>query len=129
MTPRSVKRLLINHSEDPTFILKRCTSTKPPLTPPSPLPFPPFAPSGVPFVRVPTTLLSIVDASVGVKNGIDYCCPSPTSQTPKMYKNRMGSFYAPSAVVIDKGWIGTNDRRNIENGCGEIFKLAIVRSR
>ncbi len=29
--------------------------------------------TGVPYIRVPTTLLAIVDASVGVKNGIDYC--------------------------------------------------------
>lgn len=48
---------------------------------------------GVPFVRVPTTLLAIVDASVGVKNGVDYCCDN----TNETYKNRVGSFYAPSA--------------------------------
>ncbi len=32
--------------------------------------------TGVPYIRVPTTLLAIVDASVGVKNGADYCSPS-----------------------------------------------------
>jgi hypothetical protein len=47
---------------------------------------------GVPFVRVPTTLLAIVDASVGVKNGVDYCC----CVTDETYKNRVGSFYAPA---------------------------------
>lgn len=79
---------------------------------------------GVPFVRVPTTLLAIVDASVGVKNGVDYCCPV----TDETYKNRIGSFYAPTACLLDKAFIVTQDSRNISNGFGEILKLALVRS-
>lgn len=79
---------------------------------------------GVPFVRVPTTLLAIVDASVGVKNGIDYCCAS----VDETYKNRVGSFYAPSACLLDTSFIASQDCRNISNGFGEILKLALVRS-
>lgn len=79
---------------------------------------------GVPFVRVPTTLLSIVDASVGVKNGVDYCC----GITNESYKNRVGSFYAPVACLLDTSFISTQDKRNICNGFGEIMKLALVRS-
>lgn len=79
---------------------------------------------GVPFVRVPTTLLSIVDASVGVKNGVDYCCGTSNER----YKNRVGSFYAPSSCVLDPAFIATQDERNISNGFGEILKLALVRS-
>jgi 3-dehydroquinate synthetase len=79
---------------------------------------------GVPFVRVPTTLLAIVDASVGVKNGVDYCC-GVTSET---YKNRVGSFYAPSSCLLDCSFIATQDDRNVCNGFGEIVKLALVRS-
>lgn len=79
---------------------------------------------GVPFVRVPTTLLGIVDASVGVKNGVDYCCQI----TDETYKNRVGSFYAPSACLLDASFIATQDARNISNGFGEILKLALVRS-
>jgi 3-dehydroquinate synthetase len=79
---------------------------------------------GVPFVRVPTTLLSIVDASVGVKNGVDYCC----AVTNDTYKNRIGSFYAPSSCLLDNAFIATQDARNISNGFGEILKLALVRS-
>lgn len=79
---------------------------------------------GVPFVRVPTTLLAIVDASVGVKNGVDYCC----AVTDETYKNRVGSFYAPSACLLDPSFISTQDSRNICNGFGEIMKLALVRS-
>ena len=79
---------------------------------------------GVPFVRVPTTLLAIVDASVGVKNGVDYCC----AVTDETYKNRVGSFYAPSACLLDPVFIASQDERNISNGFGEILKLALVRS-
>lgn len=79
---------------------------------------------GVPFVRVPTTLLAIVDASVGVKNGVDYCC----AITDETYKNRVGSFYAPSSCLLDPSFIATQDARNISNGFGEILKLALVRS-
>jgi len=79
---------------------------------------------GVPFVRVPTTLLAIVDASVGVKNGVDYCC----CVTDETYKNRVGSFYAPSSCLLDTSFITTQDKRNISNGFGEILKLGLVRS-
>ena len=79
---------------------------------------------GVPFVRVPTTLLAIVDASVGVKNGVDYCC----DVTNETYKNRVGSFYAPTSCLLDPAFIETQDERNICNGFGEIVKLALVRS-
>ena len=79
---------------------------------------------GVPFVRVPTTLLAIVDASVGVKNGVDYHC----NATDETYKNRVGSFYAPSSCVLDPAFISTQCERNICNGFAEIVKLALVRS-
>jgi len=75
-------------------------------------------------VRVPTTLLAIVDASVGVKNGVDYYC----CVTDETYKNRVGSFYAPSACLLDPAFISSQDERNVTNGLGEIMKLALVRS-
>jgi len=73
---------------------------------------------GVPFIRIPTTLLGIVDASVGVKNGVDF----------ENFKNRIGSFYAPELVLIDLEFLKTCNTRNIINGIGEIMKLALVRS-
>lgn len=73
---------------------------------------------GVPFIRIPTTLLAIVDASVGVKNGVDFLG----------FKNRIGSFYAPCSVYIDLNFLSTVNERNIINGMGEILKLALVRS-
>lgn len=57
---------------------------------------------GVPFVRVPTTLLALVDASVGVKNGVDYCSCSMGPQ-----KNRVGTFYAPVGAFLDKSFIAS----------------------
>lgn len=78
---------------------------------------------GVPYIRVPTTLLALVDASVGVKNGVDFDSPTCGCQ-----KNRVGSFYAPSSALLDKSFISTQDERNVINGLGEIMKLALVRS-
>lgn len=78
---------------------------------------------GVPYIRVPTTLLAIVDASVGVKCGVDWHHP-----TMGGLKNRMGSFYPPVAAFLDRTFIATQDERNLINGMGEIMKLALVRS-
>eukprot|EP00178_Gracilaria_changii_P003269 TRINITY_DN147_c0_g2_i1.p1 TRINITY_DN147_c0_g2~~TRINITY_DN147_c0_g2_i1.p1 ORF type:complete len:419 (+),score=98.32 TRINITY_DN147_c0_g2_i1:1394-2650(+) len=78
---------------------------------------------GVPYIRVPTTLLAIVDASVGVKCGVDW-----QHRTLGGLKNRMGAFYPPIAAFLDKSFIRTQDRRNVVNGMGEIMKLALVRS-
>lgn len=78
---------------------------------------------GVPYIRVPTTLLAIVDASVGVKCGVDWVHPKMGG-----LKNRMGSFYPPCAAYLDKSFIATQDERNLVNGLGEIMKLALVRS-
>jgi 3-dehydroquinate synthetase len=43
-------------------------------------------------------------------------------------KNRMGAFYPPCAAFLDKGFIRSQDERNVVNGMGEIMKLALVRS-
>lgn len=78
---------------------------------------------GVPYVRVPTTLLGIVDASVGVKCGVDWYHPRKGG-----LKNRMGAFYPPCAAFLDKKFIASQDERNVINGMGEIMKLALIRS-
>lgn len=71
---------------------------------------------GIPHVKVPTTLMGYVDASVGIKTGINF---GP-------YKNRMGTFEIPGGVILDKTFLKTLDRRNIVNGIGEILKLAVI---
>ena len=71
---------------------------------------------GIPYIRVPTTLLAIVDASVGSKTSINYFGR----------RNRLGSFYPPILTLIDKRFINTQTSREIINGIAEIIKLAIV---
>lgn len=71
---------------------------------------------GIPYIRVPTTLLAVVDASVGAKTSINHFG----------FRNRIGSFYPPRLTVIDKSFIKTQDYREISNGLAEILKLAIV---
>jgi 3-dehydroquinate synthase len=73
---------------------------------------------GIPYVKVPTTLLAIVDASVGVKVAANHF----------ERRNRIGAYYPPIATLIDKKFIKTQDEREIVNGIAEIFKLAVIKS-
>ena len=72
----------------------------------------------MPYIKLPTTLLAIVDASVGSKVGVNHFSR----------RNRIGSYYPPIISLIDKNFIATESRRNIINGLGEIFKLAVIKS-
>jgi len=74
---------------------------------------------GVPIIKIPTNLLSIVDACVGVKTGINY----------GLMRNRIGTYYAPKKVLIDKKFLKTCPQRHISNGLGEIFKIALIKSK
>lgn len=73
---------------------------------------------GIPYVKVPTTLLAIVDASVGAKVGINHFGR----------RNRLGSYYPPVKTLIDKSFVSTQEEKEIVNGLGEIFKIAIIKS-
>jgi 3-dehydroquinate synthase len=73
---------------------------------------------GIPYVRVPTTLLAIVDASVGAKVGANHLGR----------RNRIGAYYPPVVSLLDKKFIKTQDEREIVNGIAEIFKLALIKS-
>ena len=72
---------------------------------------------GVPHVKIPTTLMGYVDASVGIKTGINFGND----------KNRMGTFEPPAGVILDKSFLKTLDSRHIINGVGEIIKLGIIK--
>ena len=69
---------------------------------------------GITFYNIPTTLLSQVDSSIGGKTAIDF----------GGYKNTVGAFYQPSAVIIDPDVLKTLDPRQLNNGLAESIKMA-----
>jgi 3-dehydroquinate synthase len=71
---------------------------------------------GVPFVQIPTTLLSQVDSSVGGKTGINH---------PRG-KNMIGAFYQPQAVIADTAVLQTLPARELAAGIAEVIKTAAV---
>lgn len=71
---------------------------------------------GVPVVQVPTTLLAMIDASIGGKTGID---------TPAG-KNMVGSFHHPAAVLIDPQALDTLPLRELRAGIAELIKYGAI---
>jgi len=71
---------------------------------------------GIPYIQVPTTLLSQVDSSVGGKTGFNL----PEG------KNLVGSFHQPRAVFIDHGFLRTLDDRNLRAGMAEVVKCGLA---
>ncbi len=74
---------------------------------------------GVPFLQIPTTLLSMIDSSVGGKTGVNSSAG----------KNRVGSFYQPSGVLIDTGLLKTLPPREITAGLCEAVKQGVLSGR
>jgi 3-dehydroquinate synthase len=72
---------------------------------------------GVPFVQAPTTLLAMVDASVGGKTGVDHA----------MGKNLIGAFHQPIGVFADPEALRTLPVREIQNGLAECIKHDLIR--
>ena len=70
---------------------------------------------GIPWCRLPTTLLGMVDASVGIKVAINY-----------HRKNGVGHFFSPLHSFIDPDFLPTVSAADIRSGCGEIMKAAII---
>ena len=71
---------------------------------------------GVPFVQVPTTLLSQVDSSVGGKTGINH----------PLGKNMIGAFYQPQLVVCDLDSLDTLPVRELSAGLAEVIKYGPI---
>nr|WP_242403435.1 3-dehydroquinate synthase [Asaia platycodi] len=71
---------------------------------------------GVPFVQIPTTLLSQVDSSVGGKTGLN----------ARAGKNLVGAFYQPQLVLADSSALATLSRRERVAGYAEIVKAGLI---
>ncbi len=72
---------------------------------------------GIPYLQIPTTIVSVVDSSVGGKTGIN---------TPEG-KNLIGTFHQPRCVLIDPLLLGTLPAREYNEGFAEIIKHAAIR--
>lgn len=71
---------------------------------------------GIKFINLPTTLLAMVDASVGSKTGIDFLG----------FKNQIGLFADPEAVFIHTGFLKTLPEREIRAGLAEVIKHYLI---
>lgn len=71
---------------------------------------------GIPLIQVPTTLLSMVDSSVGGKTGINF----------NNVKNLIGTFYQPQQVIIDINFLKTLKEIEFINGLAETIKMAFM---
>ena len=74
---------------------------------------------GIDFIQVPTTLLSMVDSSVGGKTGVNI----------EAGKNLAGAFHQPKVVLADVNFLETLPDREIRNGLGEVVKYGVGLSR
>jgi 3-dehydroquinate synthase len=74
---------------------------------------------GIPYVQVPTTLIGMVDSSIGGKTGINHAAG----------KNLIGSFHQPSAVYIDVDYLKTLPERHYASGLAEVIKCGVIADR
>ncbi len=71
---------------------------------------------GIPYVYVPTTLLSMSDSCIGAKCGVNL----------GSFKNQLGFFQSPSRVALWPGFLATLPPDDVRSGFGEVLKLAIT---
>ncbi len=74
---------------------------------------------GIRFLQVPTSLLAMVDSSIGGKTGVDF----------KAYKNMVGAFYMPSCVYMNLNCLKTLEERVYLSGMGEIIKHGLIKDK
>lgn len=71
---------------------------------------------GIDFIHVPTTLLAMVDASVGGKNGVDL----------GHLKNQVGTITTPELLLVDTGFLATLPQRQMRSGLAEMLKHGLI---
>ncbi|MBQ7173770.1 MAG: 3-dehydroquinate synthase [Clostridia bacterium] len=71
---------------------------------------------GIDFYNIPTSLLAMVDASIGGKTGLDF----------GGYKNQVGAFYQPKAILCDPDLLDTLPERQLACGYAEVIKMALT---
>jgi 3-dehydroquinate synthase len=70
-----------------------------------------------PYVRVPTTLIGMVDAGIGAKTGVNF----------HQHKNRLGTYHPSAVTLIDAVFLRTLPVRHLRNGLAEVLKIALVK--
>ncbi|MFA6305781.1 MAG: 3-dehydroquinate synthase [Candidatus Gracilibacteria bacterium] len=73
----------------------------------------------VPYIQIPTTLLAMVDSSIGGKTGVDLDCG----------KNLIGTTTQPKAVFVDINYLKTLPQNQIVNGLSEIIKYGVIKDK
>lgn len=71
---------------------------------------------GIPFINVPTSLLGMLDAAIGSKNGIDFLG----------FKNQLGSFTPALRTFVDVNWLHTLPQKEWLNGYAELLKHSLI---
>lgn len=69
--------------------------------------------------QVPTTVMGVVDASIGIKTAVNF----------HEKKNKLGTYCPPLGVLYDTSFLQTLDSRHISNGSAEILKMACIKDR
>ena len=74
---------------------------------------------GTPYIRVPTTLIGLIDASVAIKVAVNH----------GRLKNRLGAYHASEQVILDFSFLGTLPEGQVRNGIAELIKIGVVANR
>lgn len=74
---------------------------------------------GIRFIQIPTSLLAMVDSSIGGKTGVDF----------NLYKNMIGAFYQPKLVYINLATLNTLPDAEFYSGMSEIIKHGLINSK
>ena len=74
---------------------------------------------GTNYIRVPTTLIGLIDASVAIKVAVNH----------RYLKNRLGAYHASGTVLLDFSFLATLPTAQVRNGMAELVKIAVVGNR